>query len=230
MDDYINAVQQQIAQNNAWSAEQAQKQMEFQERMSNTAHQREIADLKAAGLNPVLSARLGGASTPSGAMASVDNSGTSAFAQILTKVLDIQNENAKALQTMSGIASSSTGSAKKEAAKDKTSDFNGLLTLTGNGLSSDAKKLANNLYELGDEVADYFGLEEDSKVRKYLNGNWTLADTKEAVDSASKAVYNTAKKVSNSIGNAVAKITGKSLPSEHSKTSSSSVVKKGSSR
>lgn len=54
-----------------FNANQADKNRDFQRVLSNTSHQREVKDLEAAGLNPVLSARYGGASTPSGSTASV---------------------------------------------------------------------------------------------------------------------------------------------------------------
>lgn len=61
-------------QNQANSA-QAQRQMDFQAHMRRTAHQDQVADLRAAGLNPILSALGNGAASPSGAMANQENLG-----------------------------------------------------------------------------------------------------------------------------------------------------------
>jgi len=52
---------------------EAARNRQFQQKNSDTAHQREIADLKAAGLNPILSSKYGGASTPGGNMARIEN-------------------------------------------------------------------------------------------------------------------------------------------------------------
>ncbi len=66
-----NRLQQEMWQKQAdYNANQAKLDRNFQEYMSNTAYQRAVIDLFAAGLNPILAVGNMGASTPVGAMAS----------------------------------------------------------------------------------------------------------------------------------------------------------------
>lgn len=130
--DLMDQISRITAQNNSWSAQQAQRQMDYQtasqrtamdfnaseaaknrqwqEYMSNTAHQREVEDLRAAGLNPILSASGGnGAAVTSGATAAgvggqtgsrgdTDTSGSMALVNLLGSMLQA-NTQLQAMQT-----------------------------------------------------------------------------------------------------------------------------------
>ena len=62
---------------NRQNAQQAQIQRAFQEDMANTAYQRAVADMQAAGLNPMLAYSQGGAAVPVGAKADFQSAGAS---------------------------------------------------------------------------------------------------------------------------------------------------------
>jgi hypothetical protein len=94
----------------------AERQMAFQREMSGTAHQREVADLKKAGLNPLLSVNAG-ASAPQGAMFTPDNPLRGMSANVIQRGL--VNEQIKTQQTQQHVNSAL---AAKTAADQKVSE------------------------------------------------------------------------------------------------------------
>lgn len=78
-----------------FNREEAQKARDFEKMMSDTAFQRQVADLEKAGLNKYLAYNLGGASSASGSAASVNGlQGTNFdFSNLLSKPQTVQDSS-----------------------------------------------------------------------------------------------------------------------------------------
>lgn len=193
--DYFNTQ----AANNASKASQ-KRQMAFQKEMSDTAHQREVKDLRAAGLNPILSANAG-ASTPGGAGYTAEKADMDIDPMLLNnakqskattaniiadtglkaantksaeKNLEIQDESKKLLQAQSAKEGELARSAHKEAnLLDKYGEARSVMGLINSGTGS-----IGNLLGVGNILKGVFRPGPNSTTTEHYNSQGEHLGTK----------------------------------------------------
>lgn len=174
-------------QNQEWSANQAAiarnfnaaeaaKNRSWQEYMSNTAHQREVKDLQAAGLNPVLSAMNGNgasvgsgsaasASLPSGATGKSDETANTALVSLLGSMLAAQTS----------LANQAVSARTQEAVADKYTAMEQLVAMIGaNASMSNARTAAGaSMYAADKAYSSHLeGILKEFENEKWLRENY----------------------------------------------------------
>lgn len=151
---------------------QAANQMAFQREMSNTSYQRGMADMKAAGLNPMLAYQQGGATTPSGAQAAIVNPNIGAGQAV-----------AQAPQAAAALANTGADTDLKDATASATRSNTALNTVRKLQIIQDTETSAANAQQLQkaiDQMIANIGLTEQQTKRLHGTSPYDILYAKES--------------------------------------------------
>lgn len=153
----------------------ANKQQKFQERMANTVHEREMADLKRAGLNPILTGKYGGSPAPAGSMAQIENPARGATSAAVTAAMarnqlelqksQIENQSSG---TAVNLATANKIEAETESIQNETGIRAGRASLEFDNLISQIENLDTSSAHQRKQIEKIN--EELKRLRK--EGNW----------------------------------------------------------
>lgn len=135
----------------------AREQMQFQDRMSSTAYQRATQDMRKAGLNPMLAYQQGGASTPAGATAHMEN----ALSPAVSSALEVRRQNAdiKAIKSQVELNRELQNQAKQKArfnsASAKQADAQSKFVKTQNQIATYDSVSSKNASQMQKDLGKY---------------------------------------------------------------------------